>query len=75
MSKEPKREEWKSPPCPFIFVLKEGPSHQKNLFDYSLCMMQIKSEAFHIPPTKMMIAARNKYDTRMGQSAPPSQLP
>jgi hypothetical protein len=70
MTHEQKKEEWKNPACPYIFVLKEGPSHQNNLLDYSLCMMQIRSEGYHFPSAKMVISPRNKYDSRLGIPTP-----
>lgn len=68
MTPEQKKEEWRNQTSPYIFVLKEGPSHQKNLLDYSLCMMQIRAEAFHPPQTKLIISSRNKFDSRIGHS-------
>ncbi|MGZ3633308.1 MAG: hypothetical protein ACXWM7_03155 [Parachlamydiaceae bacterium] len=66
---EQKKEEWKNQACPYIFVLREGPSHQNNLLDYSLCMMQIRSDGYHLPSAKMIISPRNKYDSRLGSPA------
>jgi hypothetical protein len=61
-----KKEEWKNNSLPYLFVLKEGPEFEKNLLDYSLCIMQIRPETFAAPSSKIVITARNKYDTKLG---------
>lgn len=62
-----KKDDWKSSSLPYIFVLKEGPEFEKNLFDYSLCIMQIRPETFGASATsKISISHRNKFDTKLG---------
>lgn len=64
MSFDHRKEESKTPP--FLFVLKEGPQFEKNLFDYSLCMMQIRPEGFKTSDSKIIVSSRNKYDSKIG---------
>ncbi len=68
MTSGSKKEEWKNPSAPYLFVLKEGPEFEKNLFDYSLCIMQMRPETFGAPSSKIIITARNKYDTKLGSN-------
>ncbi|MBA3602133.1 MAG: hypothetical protein H0W50_00445 [Parachlamydiaceae bacterium] len=66
MPLEQRKEDLKNQFPPFLFVLKEGPKFNKNLFDYSLCMMQIKPEGFKNYDSKIIINSRNKYDSKIG---------
>lgn len=63
-----KKEELKSSSLPYLFVLKEGPAFEKNLFDYSLCIMQIRPETFGTASSKIIISPRNKYDSKLGST-------
>lgn len=64
-----KKEEWKNSSPPYLFVLKEGPEFERNLLDYSLCIMQIRPETFGSSSSKIVITARNKYDTKLGSKS------
>lgn len=67
MQTELKKDEWKNCSLPYLFVLKEGPEFEKNFLDYSLCIMQIRAETLNVAPSsKMVVTAKNKYDTRIG---------
>ncbi len=66
ISSDQRKEESKNQVPPFLFVLKEGPEFEKNLLDYSLCMMQIKPESFKNSNQKIIVSSRNKYDSQVG---------
>lgn len=66
MTIEQKKEAAKSVGFPYLFVLKEGPEFETNFLDYSLCIMQIRAETLNISSSKMIINARNTYDTHIG---------
>lgn len=66
MSSLIKKDEGKGSPLPYMFVLKEGPEFEKNLFDYSLCMMQIRSETYNSTSSKIVVSPKNMFDARIG---------
>jgi hypothetical protein len=67
MSLEQRKEDLlKNQTPPYLFVLREGPEFNKNLFDYSLCMMHIKPEGFKNYDPKIVINSRNRYDSKLG---------
>lgn len=58
---------------PYLFVLKEGPQHDKNFLDYSLCIMQVrpdKLKASENDRTLMYISERKSYDSHIGSPSP-----